>query len=131
MSKQEIESILQIAQKLVDRLPKEMNDKLTELILSAKDKQDPTAEVEKIMSLLSPHENIRRWMREQTNLQRGQERTTRYSPLAGNPYQVPASEKWICPRPGCPESLPVIQANENAPICRVHKDTMVPDQKEG
>ena len=132
MSKQEMEIILEIAQKLVGHLPKEMNDQVTELIVSAKNKQNPTDDVEKILKLLKSNENIRRWLREQVSLQNSQQATTnRYGAPAGDPHRVPASQKWICPEADCTESLPVIQANEDAPRCRIHDVEMVPARTGG
>jgi hypothetical protein len=122
MSEKEIRSTLQIAQKLVNRLPKEMDDELKRLIARAEKGQDTTVE---IIDLLSPHDNIRQWIREQINLQSGQKGTTRgYGTLAGDP-SVSASRRWICPKTGCAESLPVIQEDEDAPTCRVDGVVMV------
>jgi hypothetical protein len=129
MSKQEIETILQIAQKLVNHLPKEMDDQLKVLIARGKQGQDTTIE---IIDLLSPYENIRRWMKEQINEQGGQVDGTRgFDNLAGSQGSVPRSKKWVCPKRGCTESLPVIQAGEDAPVCSVHRVAMTLGKKEG
>ena len=114
---------VQFAQKLIDRLPKEMNDELKVLITRAEDGDDITIE---IIDLLSPHDNIRRWMQEQISLQTETKSTTRgYGPLAGKPSSVAASNKWVCPQGECDESLPVIQEDEDAPTCEVHGVKMV------
>lgn len=129
MSSKEIGSILQIVQKLVGHLPKEMDDELRRLIQRAEDGQDPAIEIE-IIDLLSPHENIRLWMIEQVNLLSGEKGTTRgFGSLPGWQSSVPASRKWICDKDGCSESLPVIQEDEDPPTCRVHKLAMVRDDQ--
>ena len=95
MPKQKDESTLQLARELVDHVPEEIDDQLKALILLAEDGQDPSAEIQ-ILDLLSSHENIRRWLREQSNLQSGTRDV--YSPLAGNSRPTPASQRWICPK---------------------------------
>ena len=57
MSVKKNTSTIQIAQKLINRLPKEMDDELKILIQRAEKGDDTTIEV---IDLLSPHENIRR-----------------------------------------------------------------------
>jgi hypothetical protein len=122
MSEQEIGSALQLARELVSHLPKEIDDKLKTLILRAEDGQDSTVEIE-IMDLLSAHENIRCWLREQINLQSG----TRggYDPLAGKSRPSLPSQKWFCPKSTCAYWMLVIQEGEDPPDCKKHKIKMV------
>lgn len=123
MSRKEIGSTIQIAQKLVDRFPEEIDRELKLLIQRAEEGQDTTTE---IIDLLSPYEDVLSWLLEQIDLQNGQSGRTRgYGPLAGNPYSVPASRKWVCPKSNCTGSLPVIQEGEEPPICEKHKVEMV------
>ena len=125
MPKKEIGSTLHVAQKLVGRLPKEMDDNLKTLISDVQGGQDPSAEA-KIRDLLSSNENIRRWMKEQINLQSG---LRRYDSLPGD-SSAPVSEKWTCPQDDS-ESLPVIQEGEPAPQCDKHKVAMVRHEQSG
>lgn len=118
-------SVIQIAQKLVNRLPGEMNERLKGLIQRAR-YEDAAAIEDEINALLYPHDNIRRWMREQISSQNEASDGTRgsgYSTLAGDP-SVPASQKWTCPDERCRESLPVIQEDEDAPKCSIHNRVM-------
>ncbi len=121
MSK-EVGTTIHFAKKLVNRLPREMDDKLKILIAHAEDGQDTTTE---IIDLLTLHEDSLLWILEQVDLSRGQEDATRgYGALAGDP-SAPFSQKWSCPRRGCAESLPVIQDGEDPPVCEQHKIEMV------
>jgi hypothetical protein len=125
VSKKEIGGTLQVAQKLVNHLPKEMDDNLKRLLQRAEDEQDPAAEME-IADLLLTNENIRLWMREQVDQydeQRGI--TLEYHTLPGAQGSVPARWKWICPTTDCVESWPVIQEGEDAPLCDVHGCRMI------
>ena len=118
-------SIIQIAQKLVNRLPEEMDNRLKGLIRRAR-LEDAAAVESEIIDLLYPHENIRRWMKEQISSQTDDSGGTRglgYATLAGDP-SVPASQKWICPDDRCSESLPVIQEDEDPPTCSIHNRVM-------
>lgn len=110
---------VQVAQKLVGYLPEEMNDQLKKFILQAEENSDPAVDIE-ILDLLSSHENVRRWMKEQMIALNG---TRGLNPLAGD-SSAPVSNKWICPKDKM-ESLPVIQEGEPAPQCEKHKITMV------
>ena len=124
-------SIIQISQKLIGRLPKEIDDELTILIRRAEEGEDTAVE---IIDLLSPHETIRLWMREQVDLLSGTRgETAGYGPLPGRPGSIPASKKWVCPKRSCDESLPLIQEGEDAPTCPVHDGFMMirGDQKKG
>ncbi len=111
-------SIIDIAQKLENHLPNEMGMKLQILIQRSKDGEDTTIE---IIDLLSPHDNIRRWVREQLSLENTSKGRLRgFGSLAGNPSSIQMSNKWVCPKTSCPESLPVIQEGEDAPYCKDH-----------
>ena len=125
MPKKETGSMLHIAQKLVGHLPKEMDDSLKTLISQAQGGHDPSAEA-KMRDLLSSNANIRRWMKEQVNLQSG---IRRYDPLPGD-SSAPLSEKWTCPQDD-EETMPVIQEGEPAPQCEQHKVAMVRKKKSG
>ena len=125
MPKKETGNTLHVAQKLVGYLPKEMDDTLKILISHAQGGQDPSAEA-KIRDLLSSNENIRRWMKEQINLQSG---IRGYDPIPGE-SSAPVSERWTCPQDD-EETLPVIQEGEPAPQCEQHKVAMVRKKKSG
>jgi hypothetical protein len=127
MSAKKNEITLQVAKKLINRLPAEIDNELKILILRAEEGQDTTIA---IIDLLSPHENIRRWMRERISLLSGTKSATRgYSPVPGGPGSVPASKKWVCPKKDCNETLPVIQEDEDAPTCDVHGFAMIRGHK--
>jgi hypothetical protein len=127
MSEKKGRSTVQIAQRFINRLPKDMDDELKALIRRAEEGEDTTVE---IIELLSPHENIRVWMREQIRLQSGKKAGTRgYGTLAGRPGSIPASKKWICPRQDCIEWFPVIQEDEDAPTCEIHAVKMMRAEK--
>jgi hypothetical protein len=129
MSEQEIRSTLQLARELVNHLPKEIDDKLKALILRAEDGQDPTIELE-IIDFLSSFINYRRWMKEQIDLQSGQESVTRgYRPLAGIPSSVSPSQKWVCPKKTHDDWILVTQEGEDPPICKVHNIEMVRESR--
>ena len=118
----EVSITVRFAKKLVNRLPREIDDELKMLITHAEEGQDTTTE---IIDLLSLHEDSLLWILEQVDLSQGQEDTTRgYVPLAGDP-SAPFSQKWNCPRRGCAETLPVIQEGEDPPVCEQHKIEMV------
>jgi len=51
--------------------------------------------------------------------------TRGYTPPAGEPGSIPASQEWVCPHPGCSETRPVIQAGEDPPDCPTHGVPMV------
>lgn len=78
----------------------------------------------KIIDLLRPNENVRRWMHEQIS---GCSASFKgFEPLTGDEGDIPASQKWVCPREGCTEnSLPVIREGEVPPVCQIHNVPMV------
>jgi len=110
---------MQVAQKLVGHLPEEMNNQLKKFILQAEENNDSTVELE-ILDLLSSHENVRRWMKEQMIELDG---NRGFRSLAGD-SSAPLSNKWVCPKDKM-ESLPVIQEGEPVPQCKKHKIGMV------
>jgi hypothetical protein len=126
MSKQEDKSTLQLARELVNHVPEEIDDQLKTLIRLAEDGQDPTAEMQ-ILDLLSAHEYINRWLREQINVESGTRDV--YSRPAGNSSLPPASQKWICPTKGCDQWMLVIQEGEDPPACERHEVDMVREDK--
>jgi hypothetical protein len=143
MAEQKIGSTLQLAQELVNHLPKElkeMDDELKKLILIAEDGQDPMVEIE-IIDLLSSQEITRRLMREQINLQSGQRDLTLGGDsftgtpgwvgagLAGKQGWIPPSLKWICPKSTCSHWMLVIQEGEDPPTCEQHNIEMVRERK--
>jgi hypothetical protein len=139
MSEQATGSSLQLAQELVNHLPKELkelNDKLQSLILRAEDGPDPMLEIE-IIDLLSSHEVTRRLMREQIDLQGGQrdmnlgDNATSWvgARLAGNQSWVSSRQKWFCPKGRCDQWTLVIQEGEEPPICEKHNVEMVRNRK--
>lgn len=130
MAAKKTDSVIRIAQKLVHHLPEEMDAELRSLLQRAEEGQDTTIDV---IELLSPHKNIRLWMREQILLSGGTKGETRgFGPLPGKPGPIPASKKWVCPKSECGESLPIIQEGEDAPICSVHAIKMIrAEQKAG
>ncbi len=113
---------IQIARKLLDRLPKEMSDELGAIIARGEKEPDDDLTTD-ILAVLAQHENSVLWFLEQMELQRGGKDGSRgFSQLAGN-SSIPISNKWICPKDSC-ETLPVIQEGEPAPRCDKHKITM-------
>ena len=130
MSSEKIERTIQIAQKLINHLPTEMDDKLKVLLRRAEKGENTTSE---IIDLLFTHDNIRRWMQEQISSQVGPKGALRgFGPLAGKPGSVVANQKWFCPKEGCDETLPVIQEDEDAPVCDIHGTKMIRgDEKKG
>lgn len=122
MAEREIRRTLELAQELVDHLPKEINDKLRKLISRAEKGQNPIIETE-IIELFSSHENIRRWWREQSSLERGDRGS--YSQPPGRSKPILPSEKWHCPNSTCDQWSLVIQEGEDPPVCRKHNKKMV------
>jgi hypothetical protein len=86
--------------------------------------EDITTEV---FELLSPNENVRRWMRDQIGSvgEIGTRGISSYQKLSGARGRINASYSWLCPRIDCTESLPVIQEGEDPPTCEAHKIAMV------
>lgn len=93
------------------------------LLARAKAGEDITVEV---IDLLSPHENVRRWMQEQIAESDACLRIKGFDNLLGGIGTIPASDSWICPLKNCAKSLPVIQKGEDPPKCEVHSVSMVP-----
>ena len=123
MSDKNFGSSIQIAQKLVGRLPKETDDELRSLIQRGEEGVDVSIE---LIDLLSPHETVRRWMKEQISIKTETKGVMRsYTPLGGDQSSIPVSQLWVCPQEGCDESLPVIQAGEDAPTCKKCKVEMI------
>lgn len=123
MSKKEIGSIPQIAQKIVNHLPKDLNDQLKGLITRAEAGQNVTTE---IIDLFSQHEITRLWLKEQLNLEsREMGGVPGFTPLAGNSTSIPISQKWICPKNEHDHWMFVIQEGEDPPICEKHNIEMV------
>lgn len=89
----------------------------------------------KVIELLSPIDNVRRWMHEQISLSLSDTiircfspiavGRALYIPLAGDLGNITASRKWICPKEGCKQNLPVIQEGEDPPRCRLHDIPMI------
>jgi hypothetical protein len=137
MSEQDTGSTLQLAQELVNHLPKEleeMNDELQKLVLRAEDGGDPMVEIE-IIDLLSSHEVTRRLMREQIDLQRDitlGDNAPNWGGaiLAGKQGWIPPRQKWFCPNNPCDRWTLVIQEGEEPPVCEEHRAEMVRDRKE-
>jgi len=124
MSKKEIEVTIQLARTLIGRLPEDTDAELKHLVQRAEQGEDTTIE---IIDLLSLHENVRLWMREQLSSQTGTKGsgTRGFGTLAGKPGSIPASQLWVCPKNACIESLPLIQEGEDPPICEVHGIPMI------
>jgi hypothetical protein len=124
---------IEIARKLVNRLPKNMADELNMLI--ARVEKTPDDITTDIIAVLTGHENSLLWFFEQMELQSGKRDGTRgfgplageFSPLAGD-SSASISNKWICPKDNM-ETLPVIQEGESAPVCEKHKIEMVRGNK--
>jgi len=127
MSKKEIGDIPQIAQELINHLPKVMDDDLKRLIAHAEAGQDTTIE---IIDLFSKHEVTRHWLKEQINSQsREMGAMPGYVPLAGNSGTVPLSQKWVCLKNPRDHWMLVIQEGEDPPICNQHKIEMIRESK--
>lgn len=119
---------IQIARKLVDRLPKEIADELRTII--ARCEKEPYDLTTDILTVLAQHENSLLWFLEQMALQTGGKDVSRgFSQLAGD-SSVPVSNKWICPKDTY-ETLPVMQEGEPAPRCDKHKIVMVRGKGQG
>lgn len=117
---------IEIARKLVNRLPKNMADELD--ILMARAEKTPDDITTDIITVLTGHKNSLLWFLEQMELQSGQRDGTRgFSRLAGD-SSASISNKWICPKDNM-ETLPVIQEGEPAPLCEKHKIGMVRENK--
>jgi hypothetical protein len=81
-----------------------------------------------VIDLLNLNDNIRRWMDDQTDLDKSDIRRTASYQMVPGDKRVPinASYNWLCALyPKCTESLPVIQEGEDPPICKLHKIVMV------
>jgi hypothetical protein len=122
MSKKELEVTIKLARALIGRLPDDTDSELKNLVQRAEQGEDTTVE---IIDLLSPHENVRLWMRDQLSSQTGTKGsgTRGFGQLAGKPGSISASQLWVCPEGD--KSLPVIQEGENPPICEVHGLPMI------
>jgi hypothetical protein len=117
---------IEIARKLVNRLPKDMADELNRLI--ARVEKTPDDITTDIITVLTGHENSLLWFLEQMELQGGQRNGTRgFSRLAGD-SSASMSNKWVCPKDNM-ETLPVMQEGEPAPLCERHKIDMVRENK--
>lgn len=123
MSKNDIGSIPQIAQTLVDHLPETMDEKLKRLLAAAEKGQDTTIE---IIDLFAEHETTRGWMEKQVASlsRRDVAPAGNYSGLAGNP-SVPMSQRWVCPEKPREHWLMVIQEGEPPPTCKIDGKRMV------
>lgn len=123
MPNTEDKMIFQTAARLLNRLPGSMRDELGMLLARAQHGQDTSMDV---IDLLSKNENIRRWMQEQIASNVGD--TRGFNSPAGQISSIPSSLKWICPL-GCGNSLPVIQEDEDPPICERDEAIMVRAKK--
>jgi len=112
----------QAIKKLLNHPNAPRSKELSALLERASQGEDITFET---IELLSSHDNIRKWMHEQvaSSSTRIAGAGSAIPPGAITPISV--SKKWICPRKGCRESLPVIQEGEDAPTCPVHQMPMV------
>lgn len=115
-------TVIEIARKLVNRLPNDMADELNELIV--RDEQAPGDPTTDIIEVLTRHENSLLWFLEQMESQGERRDETRgFSSLAGD-SSAPFSQKWLCPKDKA-DSLPVMQEGEPAPLCEKHNVEMV------
>jgi hypothetical protein len=81
-----------------------------------------------VIYLLSPNDNVRRWMDDQTDIDKSDIRIIASCQMPPGNKRVPinASYNWLCELyPECTESLPVIQEGEDPPICKLHNIVMV------
>ncbi|MCX6679934.1 MAG: hypothetical protein NTX42_06185 [Methanothrix sp.] len=79
-----------------------------------------------VIDLLSPNENVRRWMREQIAPSKaGFRGVSGYQQLPGGHSIITASHSWVCPQASCTKSLPVIQEGEDPPVCEVHQVPLI------
>lgn len=124
MSAKELGSIPQMAQELVEHLPKEMGDELRTLIARAEEGQDTTVE---IIDLFAQYKYTHQWLKENIKLLGREKSGTRgeYGPVAGNIVWIPPSQKWVCPKNPGKHWLMVLQEDEDAPTCNQHKIEMI------
>ncbi|MGE5465017.1 MAG: hypothetical protein ACM3PS_16760 [Syntrophothermus sp.] len=129
MATNQTEFTLQIARRLVGRLPEPDKSELKSFLERAGQGEDMEFEM---IELLSAREGIRLWIKEQLAILRGQTDGTRgYTPLAGRPSSIPTSQGWVCANGHCRESFPVIQEDEDPPVCDVHGTAMIRASKKG
>lgn len=136
MSEKEAADILLLAEELVNHLPEEMkdvNDELRELVLRAKEEQDPIAEME-IIDLFSRYKTTRFLMKDPEDAQNKKRVGSLPSGgtgmrLAGDPVFIPPSQRWVCPKNQHDHWVLVIQEGEEAPFCKVDNIKMVRGSK--
>ena len=75
--------------------------------------------------LLGRNENVLRWSREEIQASLAEGCRKGFEPLPGGTGSPAASNRWVCPRSGCRESLPVIREGEDAPSCPAHRVPMI------
>lgn len=91
--------------------------------------EDITIEV---IDLLSPNENVRRWMREQVAYsEEDSKRSLGFRSLPGSCGSINANNVWFCPLLDCSKSLPVIREGEDPPTCEVHLASMIRRKSQG
>lgn len=113
--------ILQAARSLQRHPSNPWQEEIQALLVRAESGEDVTVQV---IDLLSPNQNVRRWMREQIAINVPSFRG--FEPLPGTHGIITASSSWICPREDCTTpSLPVIQEGEEPPMCELHHVLMV------
>ena len=131
MSEKKLHSTVQIARNLVDHLAEPINSHLKDLLEGVERGRNTPRDINK---LLYEHENIRRWMEEQTALQNGMKnddlRGGGYQKLAGNSTSVLASQKWVCPVNKRDHWMLVIQEGEPPPKCKIHEKVMIRESKQ-
>lgn len=118
MSAKDLGSIPQIAQELVEHLPKAMDDELKALLARAGEGQDTTVA---IVSLFARYTYTQQWLQENIKLL-GREKSGahgEHGPLAGNIVWIPPSQKWVCRENPNKHWLMVLQEDEDAPMCPI------------
>jgi hypothetical protein len=117
MFENEEHKTFEIARDLLPRLRDDMKQQLETLLNRA----DAGEKVEiEIIDLLSQNEPIRKWMKLRMS---GKDGSRFPFSLPGDPGVISNSSIWICPRFDCNYNLPVLQAGESAPHCKIHSAT--------
>jgi hypothetical protein len=127
MSEKKQDLTLQAARGLLDHIAEPINSQLKVLL---QDAERGASNKRQINRLLYEHENIRRWMDEQTSMQGGTKGESYvFRSVPGEPNSISASKRWVCPRNKHDHWMLVIQEGEAPPTCREHNIQMVREKK--
>ncbi|MGE5376036.1 MAG: hypothetical protein ACM3XO_13340 [Bacteroidota bacterium] len=125
MSEKKQDLTLQAARGLLDHIAEPINSQLKVLL-----QEGGASNKRQIDKLLYEHENIRRWMNEQTGMQGGTKGASfEFKSVPGELNSISASKRWVCPRNKRDHWMLVIQEGEAPPTCREHNIQMVREKK--